>query len=49
MWHQGFIRNLTKLRESYSAVYVRVREHQTYLELCSKDERSFYGFGTTWG
>ncbi len=23
--------------------------HPKYLKLCSKDEQSFYGFGTTWG
>ncbi len=23
--------------------------HQKYLNLCSEDERRFYGFGTTWG
>ncbi len=23
--------------------------HPKYLKLCSEDERSFYGFGTTWG
>ncbi len=23
--------------------------HPKYLKLCSKDERSFHGFGTTWG
>ncbi len=25
------------------------RFHLKYLKLCSVDERSFYGFGTTWG
>ncbi len=26
-----------------------LRIHQKYLNLCSKDERRSYGFGTTWG
>ncbi len=40
-------------RVNYIAVYGRVRELseciKKYLNLCSEDERSFYGFGTTWG
>ncbi len=36
-------------RVNYIAVYGRAREHQKYLKLCSEDEQSFYGLGTTWG
>jgi len=38
---------------NYVAVYGGVRKHSDFtvnhLNLCSKDERRSYGFGTTWG
>ncbi len=30
-------------------IYLAVCFHPKYLKLCSEDEQSFYGFGTTWG